>query len=330
MRSFLGYFQPPRIAAIELLALCRLKWLAMLSPEGPFNARESCPACQSPRAATLHHGQFTDEPLHGYLKHYYQRPIPPGTYQLDRCLDCSLVFQRFVGTNDFLIELYSQWIDREIDAAYDSVLAAPAASRDGHELTTLSAYLGKPRLKVLDYGAGWGLWPIIAKRLGHHAYAVELAPEKARWMAQHGVSVIADDELREHRFDVINLEQSLEHLTEPRALLHSLVPALAGVLKISVPNAGDAQRTVSDIARGDYSTIMIVHPFEHINAFTSQSLGALAKASALREVRPSLRQRYSFLSGGLPRRVSALAKELVRPLWTFNNSHNLYRWFVRA
>lgn len=293
-----------------------------------FVERTGCPACGAASFKTLYRCGFAEGPLGAYLRNYYRRPIPEGTYQLDECQDCGLVFQRFVGTDAFLTELYSEWLSQGIDAVYNSSLANPAASRDGHELTTLAAYLGKPRLKVLDYGAGWGLWPIIAGRLGHDAFAAELAPEKAKWMAANGVTVLADEDVARHMFDVINLEQTLEHLIEPREVLRSLLPANGGVVKISVPNAARARLMVAEFERDDFTNLPVLLPFEHVNAFSARSLGKLATSLGLREVRPNLRQRYAFVPGGLPHRVKRLAKDLIRPLWTFNNRRNLYRWFV--
>jgi hypothetical protein len=215
------------------------------------------------------------------------------------------------------------WLSRGTDEEYDACLDDFRGSRDGHELMSLSAHLGKPRLKVLDYGAGWGLWPIIATRLGHDASATELSPDKADHMIREGVTVIGDEDIHRHRFDVINLEQTLEHLPAPRTLLEMLVPSLSGVLKIAVPNAAYAR--IEDFERGDFSRLPILLPFEHVNGFTRQSLTALIESVGLREIRPS--HRYAWLSGGIPKQAKRALKELVRPF--YRNPANIYAWFVR-
>lgn len=299
----------------------------MLLLESQFVGREACPSCRSVDGRTLYRIRLAQEPLRTYLRNYYRRDVPDGPFQLDECGQCGLVFHRFIGTDAFLAELYSSWIECSIDDVFRSDVEKPSTSRDGHELMALSAHLGKAKLKVLDYGAGWGLWPIIASRLGHQAYAVEIAPAKAQWMARHGVTVLADEDIARHRFDVINLEQTLEHLTHPREALESLVPSLDGILKLSVPNAAKAPRRIDEYKAGNFSNLPLMLPFEHLNAFNAWSLDALAAAVGLYEVRPSLRQRYSFLNGGLPHSPKQLAKELIRPLWTFRNATNLYRWY---
>lgn len=299
----------------------------MSTSEGLFVAREACPACGGDELRTLYRRGFTEAPLGQFLANYYRQPIPAGIYQLDECLNCTLIFQRFVGTEVFLTELYSKWLIETIDARYLAELRNFAISRDGAELAALATFLGKRHLKVLDYGAGWGLWPIIAARLGHESYAVELAPDKADWARRNGVNVITDDEIGGHRFDVINVDQTLEHLPDPGKLLSLIAPSLAGVLKIAVPNV--SARIVADLRRGDTSSITPLLPFEHINGFNAVALATLAQTAGLVEVRPSLLQRYSFLRAASITRPTRLAKELLRPFVAFRQPHNLYRWFTR-
>ena len=293
-----------------------------------FIERDCCPACSSTDTVTLWRCGFTEEPLGSYLASYYLKPIPEGTYQLDQCENCSLIFQRFIGTDAFLTKLYSEWLNQQIDDEYRDCLANYRGSRDAHELMALSAYLGRPKLKVLDYGAGWGLWPIIASRLGHQAFAVEIAPEKASWMQANGVTIFPEEEIANHAFDVINLEQVLEHVPEPGRLLQSLVPSLSGVLKVAVPNASYAD--VNAFRRSDLSRLTILLPFEHINGFTGRAMRVLARSVGLREVRPSLRQLYSFDLRDIARSPKRMVKELVRPLITWHRPSNIYAWFIRA
>jgi hypothetical protein len=295
-----------------------------------FLVRVSCPACCELAATTIYKCDLRSPPIGPFLRDYYHRPPPDGTYQLECCQRCGLVFQRFVGDDGLLTALYSEWLTHAAsdEPSYAADLRHFRESRDGHELMALAAFLERPRLKVLDYGTGWGLWPAIAVKLGHDAFATELASEKSAWVRERGVAMLGDDELSSHRFDVINLEQTLEHVSEPRDLLHSLLPSLGGVLKIAVPNASNANRIVHRLERGDCSTIGPVHPLEHINGFTPRSLDMLARSLGLKEVRPSLAQRFAFVRGGLPSSPKRLVKEVVRPFWTFRSPTNLYRWFL--
>jgi hypothetical protein len=278
-----------------------------------FVERDCCPACKSGRSRTLMTAKFHEGPLGDFLRTFYRREPYEGTYQLDECLDCDLIFQRFVADPELMADLYSGLARPEVD------VPIPEHAGDTHELLSLSAFLHKPRLQVLDYGTGWGAWPISARKLGHHAFATELAPHRADWVAKQGIRVIADAEIASHQFDVINLEQVLEHVAEPLDLLSQLAPSLRGVIKLSLPNS--RRRVIRELQRRDYRHIMPFHPFEHVNSFNHRSLRELIHRVGLKEVRPSLRHLYSFRS--------LSPKDLARPITRFHNPANLYLWAMK-
>jgi methyltransferase family protein len=272
----------------------------------------------------------------GFIRQFYK--FDPsgldGFYQADCCLQCGLIFQRQIGDTEMMRFIYGELV---ADDPPDKIPTFQAdirdwkGSRDAHELMALSSFLNKPKLKVLDYGTGWGLWSIIASKLGHRAYAIELAPERAAWVSTRGVTMISDDQISNHRFDVINLEQVLEHVPEPANLLERLVGSLDGILKLSLPDAGHAPAILASMKAGEsrYEKIMPVQPLEHINSFSRKALLDLASRLRLREVRPSLRDLYSFIPGGIPSGPRRIAKELIRPFWTWRNPANLYVWLIR-
>jgi hypothetical protein len=292
-----------------------------------FVERNECPVCADSHFETVWRAPFNEGRLAAYLRNYYLQDPPAADYWLCRCRRCELIYQRLVGDEAFLATLYGDWItavaDPWNDLTYAADMADPYGSRDAHELTTIAAFLGKPitQLKVLDFGTGWGLWPTIAAKLGAEAYAIELAPHKARFVAKQGVRVIGENEIEAHHFDCINLEQVLEHVSDPLPLLRRL--RSCSIVKVAVPNASAVTgKTVQNLRE-----IIPVQPFEHINGFTPKALEMLAARAGLIEVRPSISHAYSWLRLGLPRSPKRIAKELVRPLVTFRSRTNLYRWF---
>ena len=304
-----------------------------------FVERERCPSCGSAvpsNAVTLLRCRFSEGAVGDFIRQFYS--FDPsgldGDYQADCCLRCGLIFQRHIGDAEMMRFIYS---DLVTDDPPDKIPTFQAdimdwkGSRDGHELMALSSFLDKPELKVLDYGTGWGLWPIIASKLGHDAYATELAQDRSAWVSTQGVTVISDDEISNHRFDIINLEQVLEHVPEPAKLLERLTRSLDGILKLSLPDAGRGRDILAAMKSGEsrYEKIMPVQPLEHINSFSRTSLLDLATRLGLREVKPSFRDRYSFIWGGLPSGPRRIAKEMIRPFWTWRNPANLYIWLIR-
>ena len=304
-----------------------------------FIERETCPSCGaagSSNAVTLLRSPFSEGAVGEFIRKFYNfDPVKlDGDYQLDCCLRCGLIFQRHIGDADMMRFIYGELVRHdppEEIPTFQADIKDWKGSRDGHELMALSSFIHKPKLKVLDYGTGWGLWPIIATKLGHDAYATELAQERAAWIATQGVTMISDDEISHHRFDVINLEQVLEHVPEPATLLERLARSLDGVMKLSLPDSARAREIAAAMASGEnrYDKIMPVQPLEHINSFTRKTLLDLGSRLHLKEVRPSLLHLYSFIPGGIPSGPKRIAKEMIRPFWTWRNPSNLYLWLSR-
>lgn len=313
-----------------------------------FVTRDACPACRSPRTVTRFEAPFASDVVGELIRNFYQRDpavLGDAVYQLDECEDCGAVFQRMVGDDAFLGELYTDWVrhtdqpDTQI-ATYRRAIRNVRQSRDAHELMTIAAYLGRPlsALKTLDYGMGWALWARTAEQLGCQSFGSDLSQPRMEFAAGHGVRTIADAEISEHRFDFINTEQVMEHVPDPAGLTELLAGALApgGVLKISVPAGDDADALIAEVRAArkaeDWQNYMPIHPLEHINTFRRSSLRAMTARCGLREVRPSLAQRYAFLrhAGAISPRAPRLAlKELARPVYQYSNRRNLYAWFRR-
>jgi rubredoxin len=193
---------------ISFLALnCRYQ---VTSPETKynFNERRRCPACRSSDLITLYSAPFAGGAVGAFVAGYYRIDpalLSAAPYELVRCANCSLVYQRFVGDDRLLAELYGEWIDDhcrpEQDAHYADCIGHPLRSRDGHEILAAAHYLGlqPSRLVTLDYGMGWGLWPRIALELGCASYGFDLAETRMRFAHRHGVRTLRDGDLGEHR-----------------------------------------------------------------------------------------------------------------------------------
>ena len=103
-------------------------------------------------------------------------------------------------------------------------------------------------------------------------------------------------------FDVINLEQVLEHLVDPIEVLTHLGRSLEkdGVLRVSVP---DGRKMAARLAGLESSMsvepgyLMPVQPLDHLNCFSYTSLVAIGESAELRLVRPSLRKLFDSVSG---------------------------------
>jgi SAM-dependent methyltransferase len=315
---------------------------------GHFARRTVCPGCGSPDAAPLLDLPYDEGPVRRFVAGYYARAegldrwLAGGRFRVERCAGCGLVFQREVPDAALLEALYDRWLSDggppEHDPLLAAQLAAPARSRDGHELMAAAAVLGRPpsQLRVLDYGMGWGLWAIVASRLGAHSFGYDLAESRREHAARHGVAPVAFDAIPSLGVDFVNAEQVFEHLAEPREVLRALARSLTpgGILKISVPLARgiDARLARFDWDPRRSATIMPIHPLEHLNAFDPASLAAFAATEGLVPMRIPRRAYLAFLRapGAVPSRPAALAKALARPLYHRFSRTNLYVWLRRA
>ena len=308
-----------------------------------FVPRRGCPACASEESRTLYRCAFQDEPLLGFLRTYYNSEcaaaLPPGTYQVEKCDRCATLFQAEVGDEQLLSLIYGEWLDHVRDPeaelpAYAFDVANPRLSRDGHEIMTAAAFLRRPlgSLTTLDFGMGWGGWARVAHQLGCRSFGCELSENRIAYARRHGVTTVSLREAETLNADLINMEQVLEHLTDPRAVVASLARALApgGVLKIGVPQPTGAEEALAN-NRIRYPDIMPIQPLEHVNCFNAGALADLGREHGLRPVRPHLAARFAYLAhGGVdPRFPRNTLKEAIRPFYTFRSKRMLTMWLQK-
>lgn len=310
-----------------------------------FRVRGACPICSGP-PRTFYECGFGEEPLLGFLEWRYDQNgdlLTGGTYRLNQCTCCSLIYQDEVGDDQLLNVIYSEWIGGSAeggtaDPHYLRDTRWPFESRDAHEIMAAASFLRKPLsdLRTLDFGMGWALWANTARILGCESWGAEMAVQRVEYAKNLGISIAATDDPPAAYFDFINTEQVLEHLADPLPTAEKLVSALrpGGILKVSVPSAESLAKSRIEqyLSTRDLKGIVPVAPLEHVNGFTRASMAKLAQLLGVRIVRPSLPSRYSFV---LKRRTADLRrprqaiKEIVRPLVQYRMPSNLYAWLQK-
>lgn len=145
---------------------------------------------------------------------------------------------------------------------------------------------GKPTL--LDYGSGFGRWARAAAANGFDVTAYE--PSSSRSAVRDAAFQFVADarDLANRQFDVIQLEQVLEHVPEPLPMLRDLRGRLAphGILRLTVPNILRSPEGSHLWERWPYDGHgpHTLAPFEHLHGFTPTSLHALVRRAGLRPV----------------------------------------------
>lgn len=178
------------------------------------------------------------------------------------------------------------------------------------EMRRLARLSGKATPRLLDFGSGFGRWARAAARVGFSVHAYE--PSEARGAEVVGEFKLVHDlaEIAGMRFDVINLEQVLEHVPMPLETLEQLKAYFSPntILRVRVPNILRPPEggRVWGLWPYDGKRVHIMAPFEHLHGFTPESLNVLARRAG-----------FLVISGSRLARSYPVAwlRELVRPAW---------------
>jgi 2-polyprenyl-3-methyl-5-hydroxy-6-metoxy-1,4-benzoquinol methylase len=301
--------------------------------------REFCPACHSPTFDIMVREPFASPLLTSYFASQYQGraelvSLQGLSYELARCCDCRLAFQRMVPGGKLLNEIYERWIlpsERErLHAQYTLHDYRYLAE----QVQFLVQHFGRSphSIRTFDFGMGWGEWAAMAKAFGCQVAGAELSEARVQHARSMGIEVIDWDDIPKHEFHFVNTEQVFEHLLEPLETLKHLASSLVtgGILKISVPDSRATLKILDkrpSLGALSAEQLMTVAPLEHINSFESSTLAALANVAHLRPIRPSLRLVYNSCSGWLdPKHALRL---LARPIYRHWFPKSTFAYYVK-
>jgi 2-polyprenyl-3-methyl-5-hydroxy-6-metoxy-1,4-benzoquinol methylase len=204
---------------------------------------------------------------------------PSAEYAFVQCSACGFIYALDEPAYEFLKLLYEQVIDSQV-ARHELQLPRWV----GHQLqlaaTLLECFGDSERVKVLDYGCGYGT--ILRGLSGPAVEAIgyEFAENAAAEARRHGLDVFTKvDEIRSRApFDGVVLSDVLEHLAHPAGTLKLCRELLRpqGWICVSVPDFSErrAKSTFAAMRRGERVT-REANPWEHLNYFSPKSLSAL-------------------------------------------------------
>jgi SAM-dependent methyltransferase len=152
---------------------------------------------------------------------------------------------------------------------------------------------------LLDFGCGKGVFLNLAAEQGWRTIGIETAPKRADFArTNYGLDVIPDEysggKIPIGPFDVITLFHVLEHLTDPRELLKTLVDQNLkpdGVLIVEVPRFDSLQSAVAG------SAWIHLDPPRHLSHFSTATLARLIRDLGLQVVASSQSSIHNGLLG---------------------------------
>ena len=216
----------------------------------------------------------------------------PGVFAIERCASCGQMATTPRLLEQDLPALYSTYYPRrEID--FDALereaalVTAPYAKlkRWLNGTDNQGHYLARPGQKVLDIGSGSCLSLLELRKVGIDACGVEADPNVRAIADRYGLRVhigsIHDHPFVDEVFDLIVLNQVIEHVPEPQALLECVKDRLApdGKFILSFPNAGSWARMLSGTRWINW------HVPYHQHHFNKRSFELLANQAGFRVVR---------------------------------------------
>lgn len=168
-----------------------------------------------------------------------------------RCNQCQIVFLRTRPTQAALQEHYQTYADEQSHMRIPKTVAEiknPALCRP-YVMNRIINHARKGPL--LDIGCGWGPFLLHARDCGYEPFGVEITKKAVEFANKTlGIKVLEDlgemHMLRPHGFEVVVMNHTLEHMPEPKAVLHWIYAHLRpkGVFAGIVPNYASIPSTV--------------------------------------------------------------------------------------
>ena len=306
-----------------------------------FETRHECPGCGSTAYRKIFSSPYRSPLISQYLSRHYGGlarldRLGDATFTVCRCDRCTLLFQPLAPAGDLLQEIYDCWIAtvtgrEEIHKSED--LQASRYRIDQVEYLIQAAGLRPVDVRFLDFGCGWSEWLLVARAFGCDVAGSELSEHRTQYAANLGLPMLDWNEIAQQRFNIINLEQVLEHLVDPGTVLSHLAGSLdkGGILRVSVPGGRAMVKrlaALTDTQSVAPGWLMPIQPLEHLNCFTYDSLAAIGQRAGLRLAKPSLRQLYDSVSGWGS--LKGAARNLLRPIYRHIYPKSTIVYFTRT
>jgi hypothetical protein len=198
--------------------------------------------------------------------------------EVRQCLVCSHYWHHTQPEFLKLLGMYEASVPLKKNLADPAREPSPFMLKSMSSLYELAFHTKGEPPTLLDYGSGRGRWARAAVVAGFRVWAYE--PSASR--ANEGIKdfPIVNDlaELAGIHFDVVNIEQVLEHTQEPFQVLSGLIPLLKSesLVRITVPNVMRmGAKNLWSSFPFDGEKMHIMSPYEHLQGFSPQSLQAL-------------------------------------------------------
>lgn len=268
-----------------------------------FIKRIVCPICLSKKTKQIFNKPFLGKEILNFIDDYYQNQIPhyvleDTDYSIQKCLSCTGLFQEYIFNDDFMGELYENWISKEESIKKKIDFSTYNFSLYTSDLNKINLYMNKkPKdTTILEYGMGWGFWSRIAQSMNFDVSGFEVSKSRIDFAKKNNIKILSDiNELKKKSFDFIYSFAVFEHISNPYETLKLLKNLLNknGLIYIYVPNGIFMQNKFNKSWKASKDAL---HPLEHINCFNRKSLKVVANKLDLEIKYNIFSPRYKSLS----------------------------------
>ena len=214
-------------------------------------------------------------------KGYLEKITREGDIKIKKCRSCGHCWYEWLPDEKLIIKMYDFHI-RKNKKLKQNILKKKK-KYIFKEINLLKNYYKKASISFLDYGSGMGLWTKISQKLDLDTYAFEPSVKRS---LESKIKVINNLRNLQHlKFDIINLEQVLEHIVNPEYVLKELIKVSKSnsIFRIRVPNINRSREGKNFYKEWPYNgkNMHTLSPYEHIHGFTQKSLFKLCKNAGL-------------------------------------------------
>lgn len=201
-----------------------------------------------------------------------------GDYSLIQCTNCKLVYTNPFPTDKELKKFYANF-DFQDGFEFENVLRKDA-KRTISSLLDLGA-----KGTLLDIGCGAGFFMDEARKMGWIPTGIDTAKIPIKYAKENlKLNVIRSDILdyrTNQKFDVISLQQVIEHIVNPFPLLSFVRQHLKpnGIFTLSTPNI---ESWLSVVLKKDFNYII---PPEHIVYYSPKTIALLLEKAGFKVIR---------------------------------------------
>ena len=258
--------------------------------------RKSCPICSSialreicrlNKSNTEAFTKFSELKYQGYLSEIVNAGIIPI---INHCHACDFYFYQNLPSDEQLSIMYGKGTflfdkEKRVIAEERKVTFLRELLEDLTGLTQKSVSIKD--MTLLDFGSGTGTLAKIAADQGFQTTAYEPSLQRNEISNSRNLTFTNDlQSLGIEKFDIIILNQVLEHVVDPIATLRQLV-SLSNkktLVYVAVPNLNNELKK-NDLWEQwpfNFKNTHIMAPFEHLNGFTPSSFTKAIDSAGLK------------------------------------------------